>query len=328
VSVTLARCAATDIDPVVRFIDQHWKRGHILVTSRALLEWQYRNPDGSYSFIVARRDEGDIVGLLGYIPTARYDPSLASANVVWLTTWTVRADANVAALGLSLLQHLDRAEPHVAIGAIGLNPDTRPMYAALGYRVGEMVHYAASASASIAETPLEATAISDATDFDALSLASPHGTVPRKTPRYFYNRYAAHPFYRYHVTMLRDGARPVGLLAARVARHERLRALRIVDFLGTPDAFARSGRAIQTLMRQCDAAYADVYTIGLDAATLACAGFAPVDPDGATIVPDHFEPFEPRNVRLWYAIRGSGEPVLFKGDSDQDRPNRIGDGRA
>ena len=132
--------AGADIEDVVRFIDEHWARGHALVTSRPLLDWQHRNADGGYSFVVARTD-GDVAGILGYIPTSRFDPALAGANVVWLTTWKVRHDAAVAGLGLALLQHLAAAEPHVAIGAIGLNPATGPIYQALGYRLGELQHY-------------------------------------------------------------------------------------------------------------------------------------------------------------------------------------------
>ena len=139
-AVTIDRCAAADIEDVVRFIDEHWARGHALVASRPLLDWQHRNADGGYSFVVARAD-GGVAGVLGYIPTRRFDPALAGTNVVWLTTWKVRQDAGVAGLGLALLRHLAEVEPHVAIGAIGLNPATRPIYQALGYRLGELQHY-------------------------------------------------------------------------------------------------------------------------------------------------------------------------------------------
>src|SRR5881628_2159790 len=139
-TVTIDRCSDADVEDVVRFIDHHWARGHALVASRRLFEWQHRCPNGGYSFIVARRD-GDVVGILGYISTKRFDPALACDNVVWLTTWKVREDANVAGLGLVLLQHLAAEEPHVAIGAIGLNPATRPIYRALRYAIGELQHY-------------------------------------------------------------------------------------------------------------------------------------------------------------------------------------------
>lgn len=322
-TLTVSRCAERDVDDLVQFIDEEWEGGHVLVRSRALLDWQYRNGDGSYSFVLARHD-GRLVGMLGYIATKRYDLALADANVIWLTTWKVRTDANLAALGLSLLQHLDKTEPHTAIGAIGFNLATRPMYAALGYRVGEMQHYVSRSGASTTPGDVVGVDVDDVSRCSALSIAGHFsGVVPRKTPRYFALRYLRHPFYRYRLVALRDRDTYVGVVAARVAEHGSLRALRIVDFLGGPAALRRSGAVIASMVREHDAAYADVYNAGIDADVFASAGFQPVDADGPEIVADHFEPFENRNVRLWYAIQSRADSVLFKGDADQDRPNHV-----
>lgn len=341
-AVTIDRCAAADIEDVVRFIDEHWARGHALVTSRPLLDWQHRNADGGYSFVVARAN-GGVAGVLGYIPTRRFDPALADTNVVWLTTWKVRQDAGVAGLGLALLRHLAEVEPHVAIGAIGLNPATRPIYQALGYRLGELQHYVlpnvtlrrfdlASLTLTPATvdddptTPLTSTVLSRQDEFERLADAGWPGSmevVPRKTARYFHARYVCHPLYSYRVLALSDRQAVVGLLAARTAEHDGRRALRIVDFLGPPDLVGRLGHILQSLIQEQDAEYADVYNAGIGAATFERAGFRRVDPDGGDIVPDHFEPFERRNVRLFFSIKGACEPVLFKGDADQDRPSAV-----
>ena len=342
-AVTIDRCRDADVDDVVRFIDRHWERGHALVASRRLLEWQHRAPGGGYSFIVARRN-GDIVGILGYISTRRFDPALARDNVVWLTTWKVRENANVAGLGLVLLQHLAAKEPHVAIGAIGFNPATRPIYRALGYTIGELQHYvrpndrthrfelASFGSLTpvepchVAAAPLTARPLVHLGDFervdDAQSIRAA-GVVPRKTGRYFYHRYVAHPVYAYRVIGLVDGGSVVGLLAARTAEHAGRRAVRIVDVAGPSDAIARIGGVVQSLIRDDDAEYADVYNSGVDASAFQAAGFQRVAPQGVDIVPDHFEPFERRNVRLWFSIKSACMPVLFKGDADRDRPNIV-----
>ena len=356
-AVTIDRCIGADIEDVVRFIDEHWARGHALVASRPLLDWQHRNADGGYSFVVARAD-GDVAGVLGYIPTRRFDPALADTNVVWLTTWKVRQDAGVAGLGLALLRHLAEVEPHVAIGAIGLNPATRPIYQALGYRLGELQHYVlpnvtlrnfdlasltpavgvrgvrlqadlagpAKAGHYVQSAPLTSMVLSRKDEFERLADAGwsgSTGVVPRKTARYFHARYVCHPLYSYRVLALSDREAVVGLLAARTAEHDGCRALRIVDFLGSPDLVGRLGHVLQSLIQEEDAEYADVYNAGIEPATFERAGFRRVDPDGGDIVPDHFEPFERRNVRLWFSIKGACEPVLFKGDADQDRPSAV-----
>jgi len=334
-AVTIDRCAEREIGDVVRFLDEYWERGHALVVNRRLLDWQYRNPDGSYSFIVARAG-GEVAGLLGYICTRRYDPALASDNVVWLTTWKVRDDAGFAGLGIAMLQRLSALEPHVAIGAVGFNVATRPIYDALGFEFGELQHYALGnparrdlALASFVERPpsgpLPSTvtthALTGAADFDRLGEIA--AGAPRKTARYFHARYACHPLYTYRVLAIEDGGRTVGVLAARVAEHGGHRAVRIVDFAGAPDVVATLGSVAHALVQAADAEYADVYNAGIDPALFARAGFTRIDPDGADVVPDHFEPFERRNVRLFFAMKGGGAPALFKADGDQDRPNVV-----
>src|SRR5919198_440978 len=254
--VTITRCRRDDVDELVRFIDAHWARGHALVASRRLLDWQHRTTDGGYSFTLARRGR-EIVGMLGFISTRRFDPALERDNVVWLTMWTIRDDPRA----------FDR--------------------------------------------------------LDGARLLRSAGEIPQKTVRYFHDRYVAHPVYSYRVIGLFDGEMLAGLVAARVAEHGGRRAVRIVDFLGRTETVAHIGRVARALIDETDAEYADVYNTGIDESAFRAAGFRRVDPDGADIVPDHFEPFERRNVRLWYAIDSECRPILFKGDADQDRPNLV-----
>jgi hypothetical protein len=339
--VSISRCGSGDIDDVVRFIDTYWESGHALATCRPLLDWQHREPDGrGYSFVVARRPhDGAVLGILGYIPTRRFDRALDSDSVIWLSTWKVRDDANIAGLGLLLLQYLTKTEPHRAIGALGLNRETAPIYEALGYSVGELQHYvrpnhtveafelamldAVSSPPRCDGTRLRARRLMRDEDFEAFAWTPPQGRVPRKTSEYFRMRYARHPVYAYQVIALQDAGAPAGLMAVRTAEHGGRRALRIVDFLGSDDVLVRTGPVVQTLLEEVDAEYADVYNIGIGHSVFERAGFRCIDPDGSDIVPDHFEPFERRNVRLWFSLKGSRHGVLFKGDADQDRPNRV-----
>jgi hypothetical protein len=142
-SARIYRCKAEDIEDVSRFIDEYWKPGHVLTRCRPLLDWQHKDADGDgYAFVLARRQhDGAVLGILGYLATRRFDAALADDTVIWLTIWKVRDDAGIPGLGLALLQFLTKSEPHVAIGALGLNPATLPIYRALGYRAGDLCHY-------------------------------------------------------------------------------------------------------------------------------------------------------------------------------------------
>lgn len=337
--VTIGRCTASEIDDVVVFIREHWKPGHALA-QRPLLDWQHRDIDGSgYNIILARRrNDAAIVGMLGYIPTKRFDERLASDSVLWLTTWKVRDDAGVAGLGIQLLDYLAGHESHVAIGAVGLTPSTVPIYKAFGYRVGELQHYVRmnptlTRFELVAQPPkaksqpevlsLEVRRLAHDDDFNAIVLTNRVPVVPMKTAEYFRQRYARHPIYRYGVVAFVDAGNAIGMLATRVAEWQGRRAVRLVDFAGSAELFARTGPFIDGLMAEFDAEYADIYNAGIDEIRFERAGFSKIDPDGPTIVPDHFEPLERRNVRLWFALKSkpASTAVVFKGDADQDRPS-------
>jgi len=349
--VTIGRCTAGEIDDVIRFIQQHWKPGHAL-TRRPLIDWQHRDVDGSgYNIILARRRrDAAITGMLGYIPTKRFDERLAADNVLWLTTWKVRDDAGVAGLGIQLLDYLVSHESHVAIGAVGLTPSTVPIYKAFGYRVGELQHYVrmnptfttfrlvaqppratspASSTSSTGALPLEVRRLVRDDDFDTLGPVNGPAIVPVKTAQYFRRRYLHHPIYRYTIAALVDSADGVALLAARVADWQGRRAVRLVDFAGSPELFTRTRPLVDELMTEFDAEYADIYNAGIADEVFERAGFSRIDPDGPTIVPDHFEPLERRNVRLWFALKSktASTALVFKGDADQDRPNIVSVGR-
>ena len=340
---TLGFCRANDLPDLLRFLDEHWKSGHVFTVCRSLLDWQHRDDD-TYSFVLARREhDGDLMGILGFLPTRRFDPALADDNTLWLTTWKVREDAADAGMGLRMLRFLTDTERHVAVGAITGNRATQPIYARLGYRVGELRHYvlpnpdvapfelaaidrailrpreADDALRTVAAVAVDAGDLSGgAMSFD---VAGGRRSVPRKTARYFVGRYLRHPMYRYAVYALLERAAPSALMATRLAEHAGRRALRIVDYLGPAELFARAGSAIREIIGEQGAEYADVYNAGIDPGIFASAGFVHVDPEGGMVVPDHFEPFERRNVRLWFSMKSEADPVLFKGDADQDRPN-------
>ena len=334
-AAALGPCREEDVPELLRFLNDHWKRGHAFTVSRPLFDWQHRENDGAYSFVLARRGrDGEIVGILGFLPTRHFDPALAGANTIWLTTWKVRDDAGDAGLGLRMLRFLTEREPHVAVGAITTHAALQPMYARLGYATGELQHYVMGAevrlkpdmTATVVQAPvasgLSRTSLLRAEPFDE-PYAFEAPACRGKTTRYIVGRYVNHPIYRYGVHALADETGTKAFLVTRVAEHAGRRTLRVVDFVGAPGLFAGTGPALQTLIEDHGADDADVYNAGIDPSVFATAGFTLVDPEGPLVVPDHFEPFEHRNVRLWYAMKSNSTPILFKGDADQDRPSQV-----
>ena len=52
-------------------------------------------------------------------------------------------------------------------------------------------------------------------------------------------------------------------------------------------------------------------------------GFLKLNPIGDVIIQNYFEPFERKNIRIEFVYKANFDYVIFKGDSDQDRPNII-----
>lgn len=337
-TVEIRQCREVDVPAVMAFLDAHWAKGHVLSTHRALMDWQHasRTVAAAYNWMIAI-DAGGVEGVLGFVPTAHFDPALAERPFTWLALWKIRPAPENHGLGLQLLQALGRQSGGGAIGVLGINPAHPPMYRALGYQVGALEHsfvcaadreptLIAAPPAYTWPTPRPGVASFVQLDVEALGALRVTSTrVPSKTPQYFANRYLAHPVYHYKVFGIRLQDTVVALVATRVATHASARVLRLVDFVGDEAGLAESGSAMGRLLADQQCEYADLWQWGLQTTTLERCGFRRVPGDGTVIVPNYFEPFLQKNARIEFAVKGIGDAALalFRGDGDQDRPNRI-----
>ena len=79
------------------------------------------------------------------------------------------------------------------------------------------------------------------------------------------------------------------------------------------------------LLKNTDAEYIDFYSAGIEEDDLAASGFTRCQAGDGVVIPNYFEPFIKKKIEIAYMI---STPVgqkyrIVKGDSDQDRPNRI-----
>jgi hypothetical protein len=334
--IEIRRCTENDVASVMEFIDRHWRKAHVLSTSRQLMDWQYKAENEFYNILLAY-DEQTLVAILGYIPTRRYDSLLAGNDFLWLALWKVRDDIRIAGLGLRMLAKLGQFESVEAIGVNGLNVRHPSMYLALGYKVGELAHFFMvnpSAKRSLINAPeglsswpqpKPGNATSKEMSADELSNLRIGATViPRKSPNYFIERYLRHPFYKYNVYHVSTALRE-GLVTTRVATHQGTNALRIVDFLGDAEVLSECGNIFESLMKKQGSEYIDFLQWGIPKSFLEHAGFDQLDPKGETILPNYFEPFLAKNARILCAVKSKkNEPfMVVRGDGDQDRPNML-----
>ena len=344
-TIEVRRCRYDEIPLVMDFIDRHWQAGHALAVSRELMNWQHGTADGSCDYLIAVRGPTEILGVLGYIASRRFDMASATRNVIWLALWKVLENAGVAGLGLRMLNQLVKLEPHVTIAVNGINSAHPPMYKALRFQTGELKRFfvtsPSKAAFKLLQLPKGALqslhntlpvpllghsrftemTVEDHDSLDASQIAD--NPANPKSPPDFASRFLRHPFYRYRVFLNEGPDHGPGLLATRIAHHESAKALRIVDFAGDPASIASMGGVISTLLKEEGAEFADFWQLGLPDEHFAKAGFKLLDPDGPVMLPAYFEPFNARNGRMLYALRtsASGPAVICRADGDQDRPN-------
>lgn len=334
--ISIRRSTKSDLQSVMNFISTHWAEQHVLSTSRALMNWQYGTEDG-YNFVLAW-DKDHLVGILGYIPTWRYDGEQSANNIIWLALWKVRDEYQSSMLGLKLLRELENTYPNAAVAVNGVNVKTSQLYRALGYQVENLRHYYLSnskvsqnllsnpdnlpfATAAFGGAKLKRMLSSDLKELG-------HSIDTKgwlKTPEYFDRRFIQHPFYNYYLYGIFFKRKPLAVIASRIAEHEDSRVLRVVDFVGDVNVLGECGSAFQTLMSEHDVEYMDFWQFGIPSKHLERAGFQVVDPRGQFICPNYFEPFLKKNGEIICCFNEKIDPpfIICRADGDQDRPNQI-----
>lgn len=316
------------------FLDAHWRPGHALSRSEALLDWLYLDATHGHYHVLAAWDGARIRATLGYLPSRHFDPA-SSAGHAWLQLWRVEDSLRGTGVGARLVEALDALEAPRSLGVLGMSSAGERAFARLGFRVGAL------AQAYLVRRDVTAPRLiagwDGRHDSGARSIGARH-FVPLDGPQampsalaasraYLTRRYAGHPCYRYRLYALTDGApeRGEACLVARVVGHRGARALRIVDFLGPDEALCGTRDAWHALLERERCEHADLAHEGIDPAALRAAGFLEREPGSRVVVPSHFEPFEARHVEIRYALRGTlAAGRILRGDSDADRPSVIG----
>lgn len=328
-----------DKDAMLEFLKEHWRADHIFVRAPEVFDWQYLNADGGYNIALAV-SEGQVLGFLGFIPTGQYDPSLGCRDIM-LAVWKVADEIAPPGLGLRLLKLIQGTHKPDLIGAVGISDMVGPIYRAFKYELGQLEHVALFNPARRGETciaqnvpteafePLEAPralTLSPVLDDAAVdALGGRAGLI--KSRRYLKERFEDHPWYAYTLRGLYDGDALQAVVVWREQEAQGRRILRVVDVLGDANALCDATDALRAAMTEADAEYLDIVQLGMNMDRLKSAGFASPIWTPKLILPNYFSPFVASNVEIKLAYKPFSDPdrrpILFRADSDQDRPNRV-----
>lgn len=330
----------SEVDKLVHFIDVHWKHNHSLALSRELLDFQHLDKENdNYNFIVAENKEtGEYDALIGFIPLSQYDPTLRENGDYWGAIWKIRDDVENSELNtvaFFLWHSLFKLPFFHSYAAIGISNIAKNIYKASRIPVDYLRQYYICNDRikeyRIASFPVESNSVpmgcdetyslqlTDSVEWDKINIKGVY--APFKTPSYFRNRFANHPIYHYQFIEVCKKGVLESLWATRTMNVNNSLAIRIVDVLGKlPDSCIKS--QILNILYHQNAEYVDFMNFGLPENLFTKMGFDLLDLDGEIIIPNYFEPFEQRNVRIEVAYKTKNNNyVAFKADSDQDRPN-------
>tara|TARA_B100000686_G_C16775394_1_gene968079 strand:- start:457 stop:1473 length:1017 start_codon:yes stop_codon:yes gene_type:complete len=333
---TISIAKIDDADEIMKFIDNEWKKGHILGISKDYFLYEYKNKD-HLNFVISKNQTNKINGILGFIRSSSDDNA-----TVWTTMWKVSKSSGSPMLGVDILNFL-RRQGFKTVMSLGINLKTEEIYNYLGFNVGIMNHHfvlspdktvfrIAKVPSRICVKNMNSTStlsykLITKSDLDHLDTSRIYlHQIPSKSDTYIVNRFMNHPIYKYHVYAITDADQVLAICVIRPVSQDRSIVLRFVDFMGTNEVFALLGQFVHSLLDEYEAEYLDFYSHGIPIEYIEKAGFLNRQEYDDLIIPNYFEPFERKNVDLRYAyeITESQEDVrLFKSDGDQDRPSII-----
>jgi GNAT superfamily N-acetyltransferase len=303
------------LEELQTFVDEHWRRGHVLARDAELLRWQHRRrADPDTLAVLVAEEEGRLVAMLGWID---FDACLGEERVPggWMTNWLVVPEARGRGLGLALVRHA-MEHAYEFVGALGANSATLHVLGTAGFAEVGMHRWVRVFDEVALRTLL------GGREYREVPVPADAGGGYLGTCRdeaFLAWRYREHPRFRYE--LLGDAS---GFAAYRIEQIAGVDAkvMRITDLLGG-DALVP---ALFDAAEREGAVFADFYcTSPRFAAPLEAEGF--VATDG---LPGRFQPLDfsdrPIVSNFWAAPRlgvefGAGDLYVTRADSDLDRPN-------
>ena len=304
-----------------RFVDEHWRRGHVFARDAELLRWQHRrrrDPE-SLAVLVAEED-GRMLAMLGWI---EFDARVGDERVAggWMTNWLVVPEARGRGLGLALVEHA-LVTTYELVGALAANSATRHVLGRAGLGFAEVAMYrwvrvfdpeALRALLGNRELPP-----AQAPPERGPGAAFVGGCRDAEFVRW---RYREHPRFRYEVEADGLAAYRLETVAGSSAR-----IMRIVDFLGDESVAVGLVEAAE----RAGVVLADfACTSARFGAKLEAVGFEREDRLPAAL-PGRFQPLDFSDrplVSCFWAAPRLGEDLfgddlyVTRADSDLDRPN-------
>jgi hypothetical protein len=331
----------SDQSEIMKFIDDFWKPNHILSKDPDFFKYEHVNGSDINFFLAINKKSKSISGILGFIPYGK-DLNSHICGVIM----QVNPLEKIPFLGVEIMrQMLKKTNPQTYCG-IGTHPKTMIPLVKFFFKrdVGIMEHYfylnpslnefQIAKISTINNNLLKKIDVDYGISINNIQVADEklivknydqlflEKNLPKKSLEYILKRYLNHPIYYYMSYLILDSqSGNQSLLFAREVEYCGSRVLRIVDFVGDINTLGKLNTWLNSTISENGYEYIDLLCSGIHQKLLERSGLKLVK-DLDIIVPTYFEPFVCENIDIYFE-KSHKDLILFKGDADGDRPNRV-----
>ncbi len=321
---------SNDIPGIMEFIKNNWNENHILANSVEFMKYQHLSADGRFTYVIAE-ENNTIYGIEGYILlNHKENPDIAGA------LWKVIPNKYFM-LGKQIRDRLMQLTNCRYMCSPGINMNTSGRVLGMyGQTVEKMEHYyrlnanieykiAKVQQENIIHTKEEARILKQIVKFDEIDNALSESYLQTKTPykdkEYLKHRYFEHPVYQYKIYQI-DQFSEISFVVIREVETCFGKIAKIIDFVGCDAELIGLEAEWDRLMQENKWEYIDLYCYGIEDNILKRSGFLKRTENDPNIIPNYFEPFEQKNVDIYFVSNVMENLHLYRGDGDQDRPSK------
>lgn len=328
-----------DLPKIMKFIKDFWRSDHILANDKKFFEYEHVHNNDINFFLAINKNTNSLSAINGFIPYGEI-PHCHICSVMI----KVNPNEKVPFLGMEVMRYmLEQTSPKTYCG-VGTDPKTMlPLVKRFFKRyVGIMDHFCfinkAMTNFKIVEiSKKKFNILKNMKNINGISLSNIkvanksiiienynklffEKNLPQKSLKYILKRYTDHPVYNYeNYTIYDPGTGNKSLIFTREVNYLGSKALRIIDFVGDINVLGKLSEWLKFIVLNNNYEYVDLLCNGIEKTLLTKSGLINKK-DNFNIVPTYFEPFIKQNIDIHFE-KSHKELILFKGESDGDRPN-------
>ena len=293
------------------FINNHWKANHILSKNKNLFDSIYLNKNDSFN-ILTQYEKENIISFLGYIPHSFYDKSLVSNDICYIALWFKHKKINGSFAIKSLIELMQ--ENWSMIASVGINENVKKIYQKLNFQIISMEHYFEKVNISFSLKNKFFLEIRKS-DFDI-----PSDNINNKSNKFIYNKYIVNKFYNYHVIKFDEDLKNSIFVLRKISTPGKS-IMRMIDFIGDIESIniQKNNLLKFSKLHNCD--HFDFFIAGENELKMNY-----FKTNERNFLPIYTEPVINKYSKINVAFKkfkDNKNIYFFKGDGDQDRPNKI-----